>query len=117
MLEHATGRRTAAACTGKVRMVCKACNASSSNGHGGVLPVDGVKDRPFFDTGGMLDSGRYFWTPGSGQRIIDIPFAPSQDELFPLALRPRSGLVHEIKISRTTIGFGSMETLVGYYAN
>ena len=42
------------------------------NGYG-VLPVVTVKDRPFFEhRGGMLDSGRYFWTPDQVKEFIDI---------------------------------------------
>ena len=39
----------------------------------GVLPAVTVKDRPFFGhRGGMLDSGRYFWTPDQVKEFIDI---------------------------------------------
>ena len=42
------------------------------NGYG-VLPVVTVKDRPFFEhRGGMLDSGRYYWTPEQVKEVISI---------------------------------------------
>ena len=88
------------------------------NGYG-VLPVVTVKDRPFFGhRGGMLDSGRYFWTPDQVKEFIDIPALHKMNR-FHWHLTEDQGWRIEIKKypELTRIGSVRRETLVGHYAN
>lgn len=87
------------------------------NGYG-VLPVVTVKDRPFFEhRGGMLDSGRYFWTPDQVKEFIDI-LALHKMNRFHWHLTEDQGWRIEIKKypELTRIGSVRRETLVGHYA-
>lgn len=85
----------------------------------GVLPVVTVKDRPFFEhRGGMLDSGRYYWTPEQVKEFIDI-LALHKMNRFHWHLTEDQGWRIEIKKypELTRIGSVRKETLVGHYAN
>ena len=88
------------------------------NGYG-VLPVVTVKDRPFFEhRGGMLDSGRYFWTPDQVKEFIDI-LALHKMNRFHWHLTEDQGWRIEIKKypELTRVGSVRRETIVGHYAN
>ena len=85
----------------------------------GVLPAVTVKDRPFFGhRGGMLDSGRYFWTPDQVKEFIDI-LALHKMNRFHWHLTEDQGWRIEIKKypELTRVGSVRRETIVGHYAN
>ncbi|MDE5621620.1 MAG: beta-N-acetylhexosaminidase [Alistipes sp.] len=86
---------------------------------GGVLPVATVCDKPFFEhRGGMLDSGRHFWTTEQVKEFIDI-LALHKMNRFHWHLTEDQGWRIEIRKYPELTRTGSVrrETLVGHGSN
>lgn len=83
----------------------------------GVLPVVTVRDKPFFThRGGMLDSGRHFWSVDEVKEYIDI-LAMHKMNRFHWHLTEDQGWRIEIKKypELTRVGSVRKETLVGHH--
>ena len=84
---------------------------------GGTVPALRVEDKPCFQhRGGMLDSGRHFWTVGQVKRFIDI-LAMHKLNVFHWHLTEDQGWRIEIKRYPllTEIGSRRKQTVIGRY--